>query len=121
MVNILCLYVVALWVVFSKFKLVRWSWVVRNGLGVRWFPAVISIPDEMSRESLRRLAFLRASSPSKHLEIFALFPVRYFGLEALDFGVLDVDVVVDEAGAERIAEERIILQREHRLTQCLRQ
>src|SRR6202158_1367895 len=43
--------------------------------------------------------------PSKHLEIFALFPVRYFGLEALDFGVLDVDVVVDKAGAERVAKE----------------
>jgi multidrug resistance efflux pump len=26
MVMILCLYVVALWVVFSKFKLVRWGW-----------------------------------------------------------------------------------------------
>jgi hypothetical protein len=26
MVNILCLYIVALWVVFSKFKLVRWGW-----------------------------------------------------------------------------------------------
>jgi multidrug resistance efflux pump len=26
MVIILCLYIVALWVVFSKFKLVRWSW-----------------------------------------------------------------------------------------------
>ena len=26
MVIILCLYVVALWVVFSKFKLVRWGW-----------------------------------------------------------------------------------------------
>ena len=26
MLIILCLYVVALWVVFSKFKLVRWGW-----------------------------------------------------------------------------------------------
>jgi hypothetical protein len=26
MVIILCLYVVALWLVFSKFKLVRWGW-----------------------------------------------------------------------------------------------
>jgi len=26
MVIILCLYIVALWVVFSRFKLVRWGW-----------------------------------------------------------------------------------------------
>ena len=26
MLIILCLYVVALWLVFSKFKLVRWGW-----------------------------------------------------------------------------------------------
>jgi multidrug resistance efflux pump len=26
MIIILCLYIVALWVVFSKFKLVRWGW-----------------------------------------------------------------------------------------------
>ena len=26
MIIILCLYLVALWVVFSKFKLVRWGW-----------------------------------------------------------------------------------------------
>ena len=26
MLIILCLYVVALWAVFSKFKLVRWGW-----------------------------------------------------------------------------------------------
>ena len=26
MVIILCLYIVALWVIFSKFKLVRWGW-----------------------------------------------------------------------------------------------
>ena len=26
MIIILCLYVVALWAVFSKFKLVRWGW-----------------------------------------------------------------------------------------------
>ena len=26
MVIILCLYIVALWLVFSKFKLVRWGW-----------------------------------------------------------------------------------------------
>ena len=26
MVVILCLYIVALWLVFSKFKLVRWGW-----------------------------------------------------------------------------------------------
>jgi hypothetical protein len=26
MVIILCLYIVALWVIFSRFKLVRWGW-----------------------------------------------------------------------------------------------
>jgi hypothetical protein len=52
---------------------------------------------------------------SKHLEIFALFPVRDFGLEALDFRVLDVDVIVDEFRAQRVAEKWIILQREYRL------
>jgi hypothetical protein len=58
---------------------------------------------------------------SKHLEIFAVFPVRDLGLEALDLGVLDVDVVIDKAGAERLAEERIVLQRRHRLLQRLGQ
>jgi hypothetical protein len=27
MLIILCLYIVALWAIFSKFKLVRWGWV----------------------------------------------------------------------------------------------
>ena len=45
---------------------------------------------------------------SKHLEIFALLPVRHFGLKALDLGVLDVDIVVDKAGAQRVAKERIV-------------
>src|SRR5450631_3243391 len=45
---------------------------------------------------------------SKHLEIFALFPVRHFGLEALDFGVLDMNVVVDKSRAQRLAKERIV-------------
>ena len=39
---------------------------------------------------------------SKHLEIFALLPLRDFGLEAFDLGVLDVDVIVDERGTERL-------------------
>ena len=63
----------------------------------------------------------RARDTLKHLEIFALFPVRDFGLEAFDLGVLDVDVIVDELRAQRVAEKRIVLQREHRLAQCLRQ
>src|SRR5882724_2070572 len=33
---------------------------------------------------------------SKHLEIFALLPLRHLSLEALDFGGLDVNVVVDK-------------------------
>jgi hypothetical protein len=54
---------------------------------------------------------------SKHLEIFTLFPVRDFGLEAFDFGVLDVDVIVDEFRTQRLAEERIVVEREHRFAQ----
>jgi hypothetical protein len=43
MVIILCLYIVALWLVFSKFKLVRWGW-VGNDSGTRWrvYPRNIS-------------------------------------------------------------------------------
>ena len=58
---------------------------------------------------------------SKHLEIFAVFPVRHLGLEALEFGALDVNVVIDKAGAERLAEKRIVLERDHRFPQALRQ
>src|SRR3954451_11232988 len=58
---------------------------------------------------------------SEHLEIFAVFPVRDFGLEALDLGLLDVDVVVDELGAERGAKERVGIKRDNRLAQGLRQ
>jgi hypothetical protein len=50
----------------------------------------------------------------KHLEIFAVLPFRNFGLEAFDLGVLDIDVVINEFGAHRIAEERVILQRGRR-------
>jgi len=59
--------------------------------------------------------------PSKHLEIFALFPVRHLRLEALDFGVLDVDVIIDKARAQRVAEERIVFQRIQGFAQRLRQ
>ena len=51
---------------------------------------------------------MTVSEPSKHLEIFALFPFRYFGLEALDFGVLDMDVIVDKPRTQRVAKERIV-------------
>ena len=50
MIIILCLYLVALWAVFSKFKLVRWGWLSGT---VSLLVAVISIPDGMSRDSLR--------------------------------------------------------------------
>ena len=83
MVIILCLYVVALWLVFSKFKLVRWGWlsgtisllvggfilaaflalfnyltpsgtlVRTDALGATVLPAEISIPDGMNRDQLR--------------------------------------------------------------------
>ena len=46
---------------------------------------------------------------SKHLEIFAVLPVGHFRLEALDLGVLDMHVIVDELRTERVAEERVLL------------
>ena len=58
---------------------------------------------------------------SKHLEIFAVLPVRRFGLKPLDLGVLDVDVIIHELRPQRLPEERIVLQRKHRLAQALRQ
>ena len=60
-------------------------------------------------------------APSKHLEIFAMLPFGHFRLEAVDLGILDVDVIVDEFRAELLAEERIVLQRGDRLAQGLRQ
>src|ERR1700681_1955995 len=57
----------------------------------------------------RSAASPRNDALSNHLEIFALLPFRDFGLKALDLGVLDVDVVVDEASAQRLAEEGIVL------------
>ena len=58
---------------------------------------------------------------SKHLEILAVLPVRHLGLKPLDLRVLDVDVVIDELRAQRLPEERIVVQREHRFAQALRQ
>ena len=48
---------------------------------------------------------------SEHLEIFALLPLRNFGLEARDLGVLDRQEVVDEAGAQVFAKEGVPAQR----------
>src|SRR5690242_2482176 len=61
----------------------------------------------------------RDLSLSKQLEIFAMLPVRDLGLEAIDLGILDVDVVVHERRAQRVAEERVVVKREHRLPQAL--
>src|SRR5689334_23153540 len=47
----------------------------------------------------------------EHLEIFAMLPVRDFGLETLDLHLLDVHVIVDEARAERSSEEWIGVER----------
>src|SRR5258706_1101879 len=60
-------------------------------------------------------------SASEHFEVFALLPLGDFRLESLDFRVLDVDVVVDELSAQRFAEEGIVPERKHRLTQRGRQ
>src|SRR5580692_4842048 len=59
--------------------------------------------------------------PSKHLEIFALLPVRDFGLEAFELRVLDVVIVIDKACAELFAEETIGLQRVECLAQRFRE
>src|SRR4051794_34842776 len=61
------------------------------------------------------------NAASNNLEIFALVPVRYVGLEDFECGGLDMDVVVDKSRAERVAEERIVVQRGYRLAQCFRQ
>jgi hypothetical protein len=37
MIIILCLYLVALWAVFSKFKLVRWGWLSGDRLAAHWW------------------------------------------------------------------------------------
>ena len=50
-----------------------------------------------------------------------MFPVRHLRLKPLDLGVLDVHVIIHEFRPERAAEKRIVLQREHRLAQALRQ
>ena len=43
MIIILCLYVFALWAVFSKFKLVRWGWLLGTvSAGWRIYPRDIS-------------------------------------------------------------------------------
>jgi hypothetical protein len=50
MVIILCLYIVALWVIFSKFKLVRWGWlsgtvsVLVGAFILATFLALVAIP-----------------------------------------------------------------------------
>lgn len=49
-----------------------------------------------------------------------MLPVRHLGQEAIDLGVLDVGVVVDEFGPELVA-ERIVLQRGDRIAQRFRQ
>ena len=48
------------------------------------------------------------AAPSKHLEIFAVLPVRHLGLKPLDLRVLDVDVIIHELRAQRLPEERIV-------------
>ena len=59
-------------------------------------------------------------SGSIHLEVFAVLPVGHLGLEAGDLGVLDGQQVVDEAGAQLLAEEGVAAQRGDRLGQALR-
>lgn len=39
-------------------------------------------------------------SGSKHLEIFAVLPVGHLGREAVDLGILDVGVIIDELRPE---------------------
>src|SRR4029453_18555372 len=93
-----------------------------------FWPQSIPVIASAAKQSIVRLLWhglLRGFAPrndagrvslfSKHLEIFAVLPVRYFGLKALDLGVLDVDVIIHKLRAQRSPEERIVVQREHRL------
>src|ERR1044072_98988 len=80
-------------------------------------------PPGAARLSLRQVRdeARESRSSSKHLEIFAVLPVRHFGLQTIDLRVLDVDIIVHERRPQRVAEERIVVQRKHRLAQRLRQ
>src|ERR1700684_3594691 len=77
----------------------------------------------MIRKNVKRFSekIMPKQGDSKHLEIFAMLPVRHFGLEALDLRLLDVHVVIDEAGAERFAEEWIGVECGDSLLQRFRQ
>src|SRR6267378_1638812 len=59
--------------------------------------------------------------PSKRFEILTMLPVGDLGVEALDLGVLDVDVVVDELLPQRLPEKCVVTQGRHRLAQAFRQ
>src|SRR5205814_3991260 len=80
--------------------------------------------EEIISRSLSSGVYMTLNLPirvSKNPEVFALFPIRHFGLEALDLGVFNVDVIFDKSRAERIAEKPILFQRQHRFAKRLRQ
>src|SRR5262245_27478373 len=64
---------------------------------------------------------IRATAPSKQIEIFALLPFTNLGLEAGNLGLLDTDIVVDEGVAERGAETCARAQGVERLCERRRQ
>src|SRR6266508_2450736 len=51
----------------------------------------------------------------KQLEIFPLLPLRHFGLVARDLGLLDAQVIVDEASPEAVGEAVVVAQGAQRL------
>src|SRR5262245_64888269 len=69
---------------------------------------------------LRSSAVARAG-PSIQLEIFALLPLGHFELEAIDLGLFDRRIVVNEAVAEAGTKARARAERIERLVERLRQ
>src|SRR4051794_37596977 len=60
-------------------------------------------------------------SPSECREILALLPVAHFGIEAVDLGLLQLQVIVDEEIAEAGAENLVVAQGRQRLLERARQ
>ena len=79
---------------------------LRGGRGAILVPTATK-----ERHDLTTRCTVSRAGDSEHLEIFALLPLRNFGLEARDLGVLDRQEVVDEAGAQILAEEGVPAQR----------
>src|SRR6185503_15016839 len=60
-------------------------------------------------------------TPSEQVEVFAVFPIAHFQVEAGDLGFLDAQPVVDESIAEAGAQRLVLSQRLQRLVEGARQ